>query len=542
MYIRTKVSLAQSLLAAAAMAGVLAMTYASVASLVNEKDDAFYRQKLDGILAQVQAEHANLERTGLADVEAYVTGAQKSLLESLARSQGSPAPGEPYLFLADKGGQLLLSPAGGAAGDLASAMKGVVEGRKEEGSFTAPVGGRSTWIVWHRFNPWGWALGYAVAEDFKFAALHRFVRMLLALGAFSVAAALAVSYFGVRRLLSPIHRIAAAAEAIGSGDLRPQLGASVHDETGAALAAMGTMAERLSRVIAEVRGGAEALAGAASQLSSTSSSLSQGTGEQAASVEETTSSLEEMNASISQNAENSRQTEQMATAGARSAGDSGQAVAETLGAMRSIAEKISIIEEIAYQTNLLALNAAIEAARAGDHGKGFAVVAQEVRKLAERSQKAAKEIGALAGTSVQVAERSGKLIMDLVPAIKKTADLVQEVAAASQEQSAGVAQINKAMAAVDQVTQRNASAAEELASTAEEMASQAESLQQLLAFFRTGDGVRPVAAPAPSPAAVAPAVQAAAQAATALQAMAPRTQKGAKANGQGHPDHEFRRF
>jgi methyl-accepting chemotaxis protein len=155
--------------------------------------------------------------------------------------------------------------------------------------------------------------------------------------------------------------------------------------------------------------------------------------------------------------------------------------------MKSIAEKISIIEEIAYQTNLLALNAAIEAARAGEHGKGFAVVATEVRKLAERAQRAAKEIGSLAGTSVKVAERSGQLIVELVPAIRKTADLVQEVAAASAEQSAGVGQVSKAMGTVDQVTQRNASAAEELSSTAEEMASQAEALQQLMGFFVVND-------------------------------------------------------
>ncbi|HSN13350.1 MAG TPA: methyl-accepting chemotaxis protein, partial [Anaeromyxobacteraceae bacterium] len=195
-------------------------------------------------------------------------------------------------------------------------------------------------------------------------------------------------------------------------------------------------------------------------------------------------SLEEMSASIGQNAENSRPTEQVAGSSARNAEESGRAVTETVGAMREIAERTSIIEEIAYQTNLLALNAAIEAARAGDHGKGFAVVAQEVRKLAERAQGAAKEIGERASSSVKVAERSGQLLGELVPSIRKTADLVQEVAAASQEQSSGVGQINKAMAQVDQVTQRNASAAEELSSTAEEMASQAESLQSLMSFFR----------------------------------------------------------
>ncbi len=206
--------------------------------------------------------------------------------------------------------------------------------------------------------------------------------------------------------------------------------------------------------------------------------------QQAASEEETTSSLEEMNGSIAQNAENGRQTEQMALEGSTSAEESGKAVAETVSAMSSIVEQIAIIEEMAYQTNLLALNAAIEAARAGEHGKGFAVVASEVRKLAERAQKAAKEIGTLASSSMSVAERSGRLLADLVPAIRKTAELVQEVSAASQEQRSGVSAINHAMTQVDEITQRNASAAEELASTAEELASHAESLQSTMAFFQ----------------------------------------------------------
>jgi methyl-accepting chemotaxis protein len=252
-------------------------------------------------------------------------------------------------------------------------------------------------------------------------------------------------------------------------------------------------------VIAEVRAGASALSAASAQVASASQSLSQGTSEQAASVEETSASLEQMNASITQNAAASRRTEQVALAGARDAEESGRTVAEAMGAMRQIAGKVSIIEEIAYQTNLLALNAAIEAARAGDHGKGFAVVATEVRKLAERSQAAAREIDALATSSTEVAERSGRLLGGLVPAIRNTAELVQEVAAASQEQAAGVTEINKAMSQVDQVTQRNASAAEELASTAEEMASQAESLQSVVRFFRLeGDAAR-AAAEAPAP-------------------------------------------
>jgi methyl-accepting chemotaxis protein len=254
----------------------------------------------------------------------------------------------------------------------------------------------------------------------------------------------------------------------------------------------------MARIIREARVTASTFASASAQVSASSQSLSQGASEQAAAVEETSSSLEQMGASITQNAENTRQMEAMALKGAKDAEASGQAVKETLTAMQSIAEKISIVEDIAYQTNLLALNAAIEAARAGEHGKGFAVVATEVRKLAERSQTAAKEISGLSGTSVRVAERSGQLLAELVPAIKKTAELVQEVAAASREQASGVTQVNKAITQVNQVTQRNASAAEELSSTAEGLATQAASLEQLLALSRVAALAETAGAPQPA--------------------------------------------
>ncbi|WP_242393626.1 methyl-accepting chemotaxis protein [Anaeromyxobacter oryzisoli] len=308
--------------------------------------------------------------------------------------------------------------------------------------------------------------------------------MLLIL-AVAVGFGVLVSLYITRSITGPIAKVVEVLERLAKGDLRAAPVVDRRDETGRLLGAAKEMVDRLGEVIDEVRSGAEALSGASSQVSATSQTLSVGTGEQAASVEETTASLEEMTASIRQNAENSRATERMATEGARNADQSGRAVEETVAAMRSIAEKISVIEEIAYQTNLLALNAAIEAARAGEHGRGFAVVATEVRKLAERSQKAAREIGATASGSVQIAERTGKLIAQLVPAIRRTAELVQEVAGASQQQSDGVAQVGKAMGVVDQVTQRNASAAEELSSTAEEMSVQAEKLLAVVSFFKT---------------------------------------------------------
>jgi methyl-accepting chemotaxis protein len=293
----------------------------------------------------------------------------------------------------------------------------------------------------------------------------------------------AISSQVARLTAASLEHVVDIVEAMAGGDLTADIHAQSSDETGKVLRAMGEMSSKLSTILGHVGAGASTLASAAGQLFSSATEMSQATGQQASSVEETTSSLEEMSASIAQNAENSRIMEQIAVKAARDAEQSGAAVAETVTAMRSIAERISIIEEIAFQTNLLALNAAIEAARAGEMGRGFAVVASEVRKLAERSQGAAKEIRTLAGSSVQVAERSGALMQDLVTTTRRTSDLLQEVAAASSEQASGVSQINRAMTQLDQVTQRNAAAAEELSSTAEEMNSRAGTLQEAISFF-----------------------------------------------------------
>lgn len=283
--------------------------------------------------------------------------------------------------------------------------------------------------------------------------------------------------------------LAEAVEATGNlagGDLSMSITVATSDETGQLLGSIKSMIERLRGVVADVKAAAEHVASGSQQLSGGAVQLSEGTTEQAASAEEASSSIEEMNATIRQNADNARETEKIAQKSAVDAHESGRAVAETLAAMKEIAAKITIIEEIARQTNLLALNAAIEAARAGDHGKGFAVVAAEVRKLAERSQTAASEIGQLSVSSVQVAELAGSMLARLVPDIQKTSDLVVEISSASKEQASGADQINSSIQQLNQVVQQNAGAAEEISSTAEELAGQADQLLATMAFFKIG--------------------------------------------------------
>jgi methyl-accepting chemotaxis protein len=285
----------------------------------------------------------------------------------------------------------------------------------------------------------------------------------------------------IKQNIEALKGITEAAKQVGQGNLMVDL--KKRSENDELLESLDAMVAKLKEIVQEVQAAADNVASGGQQLAATAQSLSQGATEQAASAEEVSSSMEEMSSSIKQNADNAIQTEKIANKSANDAREGGKAVNETVDAMKEIATKISIIEEIARQTNLLALNAAIEAARAGEHGKGFAVVASEVRKLAERSQTAAGEISELSGRSVQVAEAAGQMLTAILPDIQRTAELVQEISASSKEQDSGAEQINKAIQQLDKVIQQNASAAEEMASTTEELSSQAEQLKSSISFF-----------------------------------------------------------
>ncbi|WP_285906052.1 methyl-accepting chemotaxis protein [Pseudodesulfovibrio pelocollis] len=307
--------------------------------------------------------------------------------------------------------------------------------------------------------------------------------MLLGVSLLSLLLGVVAAIVITRSITGPVHLGVTFARSMSQGDFTRTLEVSQKDEVGTLATALNEMVVRLRGVVAQVQSATENVASGSEELSATAFSLSQGATEQAASVEEVSSSMEQMAANIRQNADNARETEGLSEKVYRDAEASGQAVDQAMTAMKHIAEKITVIEEIARQTNLLALNAAIEAARAGEHGKGFAVVAAEVRKLAERSGVAASEISELSASTVTVADKAGRMLQQLVPDIRRTAELVREISSSSDEMTAGANQISRAMSQLDQVIQLNASASEEMASTSEELSSQGEQLQQAMSFF-----------------------------------------------------------
>jgi methyl-accepting chemotaxis protein len=313
----------------------------------------------------------------------------------------------------------------------------------------------------------------------------KFIQVMVTL--IAIALSMVITIILVRSLIGQLggepEEVLELAKRISQGDLTQNLTSDGKARVGV-YAAMVGMQQKLIDVIQNIQGNASQISHAASQVKDTASTLSQATSTQAASVEEVSASVEEIGASIRQNSDNSQTTNEIANESARAATEGGKAVAETVVAMNQIAEKIFIIEDIAYQTNMLALNAAIEAARAGEHGKGFEVVAAEVRKLASRSQLASSEINTLTEDTMKVARKAGVLLEKMVPDITQTAKLVQDISVASEEQSSGADQINSAMQQLDRVTQQNAAGSEELAATSEEMQAQAENLKQVVSFFR----------------------------------------------------------
>jgi methyl-accepting chemotaxis protein len=333
--------------------------------------------------------------------------------------------------------------------------------------------------------------------------------LLLGLSALSlIGAAIAAVYISLT-VSKGLNRASEAVKGVADGDLTKSVEITTRDEIGDLLGHVNIMIERLRGVVADAISASENVSAGSQELSATAEQMSQGATEQASAAEQASASMEEMAANIKQNADNATQTEKIARQSAIDAETSGKAVAKAVDAMQTIAEKITIVQEIARQTDLLALNAAVEAARAGEHGRGFAVVASEVRKLAERSQTAAAEISAVSTDTVKAAQSAGEMLTSLVPDIRKTAELVAEISAACREQDIGSSQINEAIQQLDKVTQQNASASEEMSATSEELAAQAEELQASIAFFRTDAGggrPRPVARPAAKrPSASAPA-------------------------------------
>ncbi|MFO7780700.1 MAG: methyl-accepting chemotaxis protein [Spirochaetia bacterium] len=391
-----------------------------------------------------------------------------------------------FAYLIDGEGNILIHPAySGETVQQAEALAPVLEMSQGTLEFAEADGRRRVDHVDY-LGTMDWHVGIATYPDETFAVLREVAMIMIVATVIGVIAAGAVGLLLGNRIARPVTTVATTMRSVAEGNLAVDSSA-VHsrDEVGELSRSLDDMVVRLSSVVGEIQSGSTNIAAGSNELSRTSELVSEGASRQASSVESVSSSMDEMRTTIERSEENARETMRMSNESARQAEEGGTAAGETVQAMRSIAEQIGVIEEIARNTNLLALNAAIEAARAGESGKGFAVVAGEVRKLAERSGEAAAEISEVSTSSVEIAERAGSTLEEMVPQIRKTASYVEEISQAAREQTAGSQQISSAISELDQIVQQNASTAEELASMAEELASQAQGLNQAVAFFTT---------------------------------------------------------